>query len=99
MKKYKTKTIIEIDSKEFETKMDEFIDQLDGKVKDIVLHSAPESSVDFVDEEGRKGMVYYNHYEGIIIYRPAKHTTKEALNALKDKFIKIKKSIKFRNRS
>lgn len=99
MKKFKTKTIIEIDSKEFEKQMDDFVDSLDGKVKKIILHSAPESSVDFVDEDGRKGQVYYNHYEGIIIYEPAKHTSKKALNALTAKINKYKKKLRFKNKS
>ena len=99
MKKYKTKTIIRIEAEEFERDMDAFIDSLDGKVKDIVLNTAPESSVEFVDEEGRHGEVFYNHYEGIIIYEPARHLTKNALNALKDKFNKYKKKLNFRNRS
>ena len=51
MKKFKTKTIIEISAEEFEKQMDDFVDSLDGKVKEIILHTAPESSVDFVDEE------------------------------------------------
>lgn len=99
MKKYKTKTIIEIDSKEFEKQMDAFIDGLDGEVKDIILHTAPESKVAFVDDTGQKGEVFYNHYEGIILYRPAKHLTKKALKALIGKFNKYKKKINFRNRS
>ena len=99
MKKYKTKTIIEISSEDFEKEMDEFVDSLDGKVKQIILHNAPESSVEHIDEDKNKATIYYNHYEGIIIYEPATHHTKEALNAIKDKFIKIKNKIKIRNRS
>ncbi len=98
MKKYKTKTIIRIEAKEFEKDMDAFIDALDGKVKDIVLHTAPESSVEFVDGEGRKGEVFYNHYEGIVLYEPAKHRTEKARKALIDKFNKYKKKFKFKNR-
>ena len=99
MGKFKTKTIIRISAEEFETEMDSFIDQLDGKVKDIILQTAPESKVEFTDEEGNKGEVFYNHYEGIIIYEPSKHITQNALKALTDKFKIYKKKLNFRNKS
>ncbi|KKL09725.1 hypothetical protein LCGC14_2563010, partial [marine sediment metagenome] len=73
MGKYRTKTIINIESKKFEKAVDDFTANLDGKIKQIVLYSAPESKVSFEDDDGNKGYVYYNHYEAIIIYKSAKH--------------------------
>ena len=97
MGKLKSKTIIETDPKKFETVVDEFIDSLDGKVKQIVLHSAPDSKVAYEDPEtGSKGQIYYNHHEGIIIYKPAKHLTKKQII---DKYKSIKKKLKFKNKS
>ncbi|KKN76347.1 hypothetical protein LCGC14_0371990 [marine sediment metagenome] len=95
MGKYRTKTILSISADEFPKQMDDFTANLDGKIKTVLLYSAPESKVNFIDEKGNKGYVYYNIYEAIVIYKPAKHHTK----VLIDKFKKFKNKNRIRNKS
>lgn len=96
MGKYRTKTIISISTEEFEKKMDEFTESLDGKIIDVKLHSAPESTVKFDDDQGRPSEVFYNIFTAVIIYKPAKHVDTKVLT---DKYKKFKKKLKFKNKS
>jgi len=96
MGEYRTKTIIDISAEAFQLKLDEFTSTLDGKIIDIKLHTAPESKIEFKDEKGNQGQIYYNHYEAVVIYKLNKHRD---TTVLMDKYKKFKKKIKLRNKS